>query len=148
MGFRQANKDGIGGYARVFKAEDKGKYSVVNLCCSKKNKETGEYDTDFQSGIVRFIGAAHEKISGMDIGPKGVPIQIISCDVTVQVYNEKYYTNYIVYDFDVQESNSSGSKSSGSKSGTSKKTKKKTAKPEKKEEPSEEEEDEDSELPF
>ena len=59
MGFRN------GAYAKIWNSEDKGKYSVVELSTSKKNKETDEYETDFSSKFVRFIGAAHEALKNL-----------------------------------------------------------------------------------
>lgn len=41
MGFRN------NAYAKVWKSEDKGNYSVVELSTSKKNKQTDQYETDF-----------------------------------------------------------------------------------------------------
>lgn len=144
MGFRQANSKGIGGYARVFKAENMGKFSSVNLATSKKDAESGEYVTDFQSGFVSFIGQAHTKIQEQEIGEKGLPIQILSCDVTIHHSDDgKYYTNYTVFDFNVNETktvkNEEYSKSSG-------KTAKKPVKKKEPEDDASEEEDED--LPF
>jgi hypothetical protein len=47
-----------GAYATVWTIEDKGKYTKVILSTSRKNKETGQYETDFND-YVNFVGEAH-----------------------------------------------------------------------------------------
>ena len=124
MGFRMADKNGKGGYARVWKVEDKGNYSVVQLSTSKKSKE-GTYETDFQDGFVRFVGAAHNKIKNKDVPEKGVFIQITLNDTT-STYNRETkvkYTNFVVFDFEFYNSSSGGSNDK-----TAEKTTAKTAK--------------------
>ena len=142
MGFKQADSEGRGGYARVWEVENKGNYSVVKLNTSKKNKE-GSYETDFQDGFVRFIGTAHEKIKDVSLTKKGVGIQIKSCDVT-NTYDpekKKTYINYLVFAFDFTDSEAEPKKDS-----------KKPAKAAKKTTRPKEEEDEvnidDDDLPF
>lgn len=109
MGFRQEDKEGRGGFARLWSVENKGKYSTAKMSTSTKPKGSDTYETDFQDGFVRLIGSAHEKASKMSIGEKGVTIKIISCEVKTPYDAEKkrVYTNYIVYDFDVPDVNSS-----------------------------------------
>ena len=51
MGFRD------GAYATVWEITDEGKYASVRLSISRKDKQSGEYKTDFNS-IVRFVGDA------------------------------------------------------------------------------------------
>lgn len=144
MGFRQADSEGRGGFARVWSVDNKGNYSVCKLSTSKKRKDGDGYDTDFQDGFVRFIGSAHEKINSMNVTEKGVSIQITACEVTTPYDTEKKkgFVNYAVFAFDVPEGNGSGSTSTAKKSTAKTSTKTKT----KKEEPAEEA-DEDS-LPF
>lgn len=112
MGFRMMDREGKGGFARVWKVEDKGKYSEVQLSTSKKNKD-GTYETDFQDGFVRFIGAAHNKIKDVDIPEKGLTIQITLNDTTTN-YSQKTktkYVNYVVFDFEVYDGSSGSTKS-------------------------------------
>lgn len=110
MGFRE------GAYARVWSAEKgKGNYSVCNLNISKKDKETNEYNIDFQDGYVKFIGDAHKLISSIDIPEKGgVSIKITSCEVTNKYDKEKkkIYTNFIIYGFEFPDSNDNNKSSS------------------------------------
>lgn len=113
MGFRQ------GAFARVWSAENKGKYSICNVTTSKKNKDTGNYETDFQEGFVRFIGTAHDVISQMAIPEKkGVSIKITSCEVTKYYDKEKKqsYTNYAVYGIETDEDKSDEKPKSKTKS--------------------------------
>ncbi len=87
-----------GSFAKVWENEDKGRYSVVSMSTSRKDRETGEYKTDFTSKYVKFLGHAHEKLS--DIQENG-RIKITSCAVTVEPGADgKWYTNFLVYDFE------------------------------------------------
>lgn len=143
MGFRQADNEGRGGYARVWEVDNKGNYSLVKLNTSKKNKE-GSYETDFQDGFVRFIGAAHDKIKDVSLTKKGIGIQITSCDVTSTYDQEKKrtYTNYLVFAFNFTDSEAEQPKKDSKK--PAKATKKTTR-------PKEEEDDiniDDDDLPF
>lgn len=135
-------KSKIGGYARVWSAEDKGNYSMVKV--STRKKHDNNYETDFQDGFVRFIGSAHEKIKGITVSEKGVPIQFLSCEVTTP-YNaetKKGYTNYAVFAFNVMDGN--GNVVSAPTEATNKKASSKAKT--KKEEP--DEVDDDDDLPF
>jgi hypothetical protein len=93
MGFKN------GGYAKVWAVEDKGNYSVVELSSSKKNKETGGYDTDFSNKFVRFIGTAHKESSKLS---RNDSIKLGDIEVTNKYDKEKNttYTNYMVYSFE------------------------------------------------
>ena len=116
MGFRQADNEGRGGFARIWSIEDKGNYSLAKISTSKKRKDGEGYETDFQDGFVRLIGSAHTKAQGLTVPEKGVPIQIKSCEVTTP-YNaekKKSYTNYAIFAFDIPDDNApSGSASTG-----------------------------------
>lgn len=114
MGFRQADSEGRGGYARIWSLEDKGSYSVAKISTSKKSKDNEGYETDFQDGFVRLIGAAHNKAKEIDIPDKGLSIQIKSCEVTntYDVKAKKGYVNYAIFAFDIPENNSNSAKTS------------------------------------
>lgn len=93
MGFRND------AYAKIWKKEDKGNYSLVALSISHKNKE-GNYVTDFSDNFVRFYKNAHEALKAVQVGAR---IQLKSVDVTTyfdQAKN-KQYTNFSVYAFDM-----------------------------------------------
>lgn len=103
-----------GAYARIWSVDDEGNYSTANISVSKKNQDTGNYDLEFSHGYVRLVGWAHEKAKKLDLpnreqfkagGYKGVPIQILSCDVSNKYDPKKktVYTNYVVFGFEVQE---------------------------------------------
>lgn len=109
MGFRQ------GAYAKVWRAEDKGKYSVGNISISRKNKDTDKYEIEFQDGFVRFVGDAHTALSNLSIDEKGTSIQITSCDVTnkYDAEKKKTYTNFVIFGFDVPDGGNAGGKKGG-----------------------------------
>lgn len=93
MGFR------IGAYATVWEIKDgSGNWTDVKLSISKKNRYTGEYETDFNS-YIRFIGGAAEKADRLTPRTR---IKIGECDVTNHYDKEKgvTYTNYAVFDFE------------------------------------------------
>ena len=102
MGFKQTDNEGRGGYARVWKVEDKGNYSVCEVSTSRKKQGSDrDYEVDFQNSYVRFVGKAHDAIQRLAVGEKGISIQITSCDVTNKYdkSKDKVYTNYVVFDF-------------------------------------------------
>lgn len=93
MGFRN------GAYATVWEVrEGNGNYSDVRISISRKNKETGEYRTEFNAWV-RMIGKAHNQAS--DLAERS-RIRIGECDVTNKYDKEKNitYTNYAVFGFE------------------------------------------------
>lgn len=145
MGFRQADSEGRGGFARIWSIEDKGNYSVAKISTSKKRKDGDGYETDFQDGFVRLIGSAHEKGKTLTVTEKGIAIQITSCEVTTP-YNaetKKGYTNYAIFAFNIPESKDNSSTTKSSKKSSAKASKTKTKKAD-----LEDIVDEDDELPF
>lgn len=147
MGFRQADSEGRGGFARIWSVEDRGNFSIAKVSASRKRKDADGndyYETDFQDGFVRLIGSAHEKAKNLDIPTndkgesKGVSIQITSCEVTTP-YNaekKKVYQNYAIFAFDIPDGNGGTKKSTAKKSTTKAKTKKAAV------------EDDDDDMPF
>lgn len=119
MGFRQASSEGKGGYAKVWAYEDRGKYGVGAVSTSKKPHGEDTYTTDFSSNYVKFIGESHEKAKQFSLPAKNdrnstekiIPasIQITACDVTVTYSQEKqkWYTEFVIFDFDEVEGKSS-----------------------------------------
>lgn len=141
MGFRQANGEGFGGFARIWAIEDMGNYSVAKISTSKKRKDGDGYETDFQDGFVRLIGSAHERGKTLTVTEKGVAIQITSCEVTTP-YNaktKKSYTNYAIFSFNVPNDKDGSSSAKNSKKSSAKTSKAKTA---------EVEDESDDDLPF
>ena len=89
-----------GVYFKVWNATAKGNYTEVECSTSKKNTQTDNYETDFSSKFVRFIGNAHKKSP-----QKGERIKVTSCGVqNVRVNNgqNEYLKNpvYLVFDFE------------------------------------------------
>lgn len=102
MGFRN------GAYATVWSVEEKSSTKTkVNLSVSRKNKNTGEYETEF-SGFVDFVGTANAakalKLSRKD--------RIKLGDVDVVTWKpeggDKYHTTFKAFGFEELESSGGG----------------------------------------
>jgi len=97
MGFRKES------YATVWEVEPvsdtltKGRISI-----SRKNKQTGEYETDF-SGFVSFVGTVAAK-NATQLKEKD-RIKLGDVDVTNRYDSEKKitYTNYKIFSFEKQD---------------------------------------------
>lgn len=103
----------IGSYATVWSVEDKGKFSNVNLSTSRKNKQSGNYETDF-SDYVSFVGDAHKDASRLKARDR---IKITGCDTTNRYDKErgqKFY-NHTVFSFEFMSGNDRSGGQSGSK---------------------------------
>lgn len=103
MGFR------TGSYATIWSVESASDTRTkARISISRKNKQTGEYDTDF-SGFVDFIGTAAAKKALM-LKEKD-RIRLGDVDVTNNYNKEKgiTYTNFKIFSFETQsEINESG----------------------------------------
>lgn len=103
MGFKQDN------FAKIWKTTIYEKYTTVELSTSKKNKQTNEYEVDFQHSFVKFIGQAHRDAVSLKRGDK---IKIGECEVTRKYSKEKQreYIDFLVYTFTLESSapNASG----------------------------------------
>lgn len=99
MGFR------AGSYARIWSVDDKGNYSVAKMSISKKNKETNNYEVEFQEGFVRLVGSAHTFMQSINVPDKGYPVKISSCDVTNKYDSEKKRTYYNFVIFGLEDAN-------------------------------------------
>lgn len=95
MGFRE------GAFAKVWKVEDKGNYAVAQMSTSKKNKQSGEYETDWKESFVRLIGTAAKQVVGKEIPKGGLSVKLGQCEVTNNYSAEKKttYTNYAIFNF-------------------------------------------------
>lgn len=95
-----------GKFAHIWKLENKGNYHVAQMSTSKKNKETDQYETDWQNNFVRLVGTAHTQADNLDISKN---VKIGSCEVTNKYDKEKNttYTNYVIFSFEDVNSNSS-----------------------------------------
>jgi len=101
MGFR------VNAYAKVWEVESKSNtWTKLRLSVSKKNKETGEFEQDF-NGFVDCLGTAvASKAAALS---KGDTIRLGDVDVTNRYDSEKKitYTNYKMFSF--ENENSTGS---------------------------------------
>ena len=97
MGFRSKN------YCTVWEVESISDTNTkARISASRKNKQTGEYETDF-SGFVNFVGtAAAKKALGLKAGDR---IRLGDVDVTTKYDKEKKvtYTNYKIFSFETRD---------------------------------------------
>lgn len=83
-------------YVTVFQVEDKGGYYKANLSSSKKNKD-GTYTNMSWKG--KFVGkAANIQIEDKD------RIKITQGAIEVRKWEEKFYYDVIIFDFEFLES--------------------------------------------
>lgn len=122
MGFRQ------GAYAKVWRVEDRGNYSVAQISVSRKNKETEQYETEFQHNFVRLVGTAHDLGKNIEEVQGGTSIKITSCDVTNRYDKEKQreYVNFVIFGFEFPD-NGGGNSGGNKKPASSKKPAKNTS---------------------
>lgn len=112
MGFRS------GSYARIWKVDNKGNYSTCSMTINKKDKESGEYVTEFQDGFVRLVGQAHKFVSENEIPEKGgLGVRLGDCDTTRRYDSktEKTYTNFTVFNFKEDDAKDETSKKKANK---------------------------------
>lgn len=121
MGFRQ------GAYAKIWRVEDKGNYSVAQVSISKKNKDTDQYETEFQHNFVRLVGTAHDLGKNIEEVQGGTSIKITSCDVTNRYDKDKQkeFTNFVIFGFEFPDNN--GGNAGGKKKAAPKNPTKKAA---------------------
>ena len=100
----------VNSYAKIKEVEDKGNYSVCKISISKKNKQSGKYETDFV-GKVRFVGQSH-----LQRPLKDQKIKITSCGVSnCYVKDDKLeflnIPTYTVFAYELQEDSNNSSSS-------------------------------------
>lgn len=103
MGFRN------GAYATVWEVKQgNGNYSDARISISRKNKDTGEYRTEFNAWV-RLIGQAHKDANMLERRSR---IRIGECDVTNKYDKEKEvtYMNYAIFGFEDANGDGNGSK--------------------------------------
>lgn len=95
MGFRN------GAYLTIWEVLPQEKFIKVRGSTSRKNKESGEYITDF-SGFVAFIGAARDKAKNLAVKDR---IKISECEVTNRFdkLKNQTFTNFTVFDYEPVE---------------------------------------------
>lgn len=102
MGFK------VGSYLTLWREGNNFGHNYLVRQCStnRKDKDTGEYVTDF-SHFVRFYGKAKDVINGL---PERSRIKILDCDVSTY-FNQKKGTNEVSFTvFDCERVESYGSK--------------------------------------
>jgi hypothetical protein len=84
-----------GCYAKIWKIERNERYTKVQASISKKDKATGNYETDW-SGFINFVGQAHTEIAKYKEGDR---VKIEEFEVTTSYNKDKKvtYTNYSVF---------------------------------------------------
>lgn len=101
-----------GSYAKIWEFTDKGKYGVVNLSTSKKNKDTGVYETDFQHKFVSVVGQAYEFAKGLSIPKNGASVKIGNCAITNKYDGEKKVTYWNCTVFGLEDASFNGNSGS------------------------------------
>lgn len=96
---------GNGAFMQIWGVVPKGKYFEVEVSSSRKNNTTGNYETDFSSKSVRFIGTAATK------NPQaGQKIKVTNCSVQncYEKDGRREYLKsptYLVFDYELQTPN-------------------------------------------
>ncbi len=107
MGFRN------GAWATCWAVEPKSDtMTTVRLSTSRKERESGEYIQDF-SGFVAFVGTkAAKKAANLKVRDR---IKLESVEVVTRYVKEqdKSYTNFMCYDFEVKGDDNSDSPNGG-----------------------------------
>ena len=134
-----------GSYGKIWSFEDKGKYGTVNLSTSKKNKDTDQYETDFQHKFVAVAGEAYSFLKSNGVPKDGLRVKIVSCAVTNKYDPDKKVTYWNPVVFALEDAN--GGSAPASKGGN-KKAAAPAKKPANKNDHAVLEDDEDSPLPF
>ena len=96
-----------GAYATVWRVEDKEKYTKVILSTSRKNKETGEYETDFND-YVNFVGEAHQMAKSLKPRDR-IRLGNVSCTNWYNKEKDKKYYTFTVFSYEFVSSYDSGS---------------------------------------
>lgn len=127
-----------GAYAKIWEFTDKGTYGQVSISTSKKNNNTGNYDTDFQHKFATVAGQAYEFMKGVKIPSNGLSVKIGNCATSNKYSAEKKvtYWNCAIFALEDAANNGTSTKNaSNSKKSSSQKN-------------YSEVEDDDAQLPF
>ena len=102
----------IGNFATVWSVEPVSDTFVkARISTSKKNKQTGEYENDF-NGFVGFLGStAAKKAASLKERDR---IKLLRVDVSAKYdkENNRTYTNFNIYDFEIPNAQSASESSS------------------------------------
>ena len=98
-----------GAYATCWGIDPKtDSITTVRLSTSKKNKETGNYDTDF-SGFVGFCGSACASKAATLKERDRIKLKDVSVTSKYDKEKNKTYTNFNCFDFDIENNMSTQS---------------------------------------
>ena len=101
MGFR------VGSYATVWSVEPKtDAWTKINITVSRKNKDTGEYDTEFRGFVDCFGTAVAKKAAALTSGDR-IKLGDIDVKTSYDKQKEISYTNFQLFNFELT-SNESG----------------------------------------
>ncbi len=81
-----------GQIVKVWSWEDKGKYAVVRMSSSRKDKITGEYKSS-NWVFVRFVGEAYNKIKNGELN-EGDLIELHGCTISLESYVDNKIKKY------------------------------------------------------
>lgn len=77
-------------YATIWQPESKGKYTTANISTAKKDKDGNYINMSWKAKFVGKNQNIHERMR----------IKIVSGLVENRVYNEKYYTDVVIFEWE------------------------------------------------
>lgn len=77
-------------YATIWEVDNKGKYSVVRMTTSRKDKQSGEWLNSNWS-FARFFGEAHAALDGIERGARVVISGTVDAEPYVNKEGQKVY---------------------------------------------------------
>ena len=95
---------GLNCYAKIKEVEDKGNYSIVKISVSKKNKQSGKYETDF-IGKVNFVSQAHLQRPLKDQRIKITSFGVQNCYVKDDKIEFLKTPRIAIFSYELQEDN-------------------------------------------
>lgn len=96
-------------WATIWSFEDKVGYGNANVSTSKKDQESGQYETDFQHKFVGVSGEAYEFLKSCSIpDKKGIRVRLVRVGLTNKYDPDKKvtYWNPKIYEIDEGDGNS------------------------------------------
>lgn len=87
-----------GSYATVWEIERKERYTKVILSTSRKNRDTGEYETDFND-YVTLVGDAHQMASTLKPRDR-IRLGNVICSNWYNKEKRKKYYNFVAFSYE------------------------------------------------
>ena len=94
----------VNSYAKIKEVEVKENYSVCKISISKKNKQSGKYETDFV-GKVRFVGQSYLQRPSKDQRIKITSCGVSNCYVKDDKLEFPKAPIYTIFDYSLQDDN-------------------------------------------